>query len=679
MASRYLSVGACTALVSSVVAGVLSAGCSPAPPPAPTTSAPATPVVRVESPKVFDGTSLNGWKTVGPAQWKAENGDLVGTVTTGGGWLVLDSVYGDTGVELTFECDKCEPGVMIRSSQQGNQTSGVFFELSGPSAGTLFRVALDAEGREVSRKPMPRYTAQIVSEGPKYLVTGGCAPVPCTGIKDAHGGGAGSPGSIVAQGAMALKVGAPNTLLFSAGGGNVLTGNFNGTRIPNTVMDDGPMHGRIALKVGGPAGATLRVKRVFVRDYTVRVAGIAPEQTDPRFRKILLSDIFYAEGVGAGDLNRDGKMDVVAGPFVYLGPDFQEARELYLPATVNIAGSEYPGGPPTPQVGAITHGNYPPSFMSWVYDFNNDGWNDIFQVMSFGPRPTFSGHVFINPKGERRHWDNHEVVPLITNEANQFVDVDGDGKPELTMQLATKSSWSDAQVGYAKPDWTDATKPWTFVPVSEKGTWSGHGLATGDVNADGRVDLVSPVGWFEQPAKGTAPGLWTLHKSRFGNGGADIYVYDVNGDKRPDIVTSLAAHGPGLAWFEQKADGSFEQHMIMNAPADRKSPEELAFTELHALTLADIDGDGLQDIVTGKRWWSHGYRYDEEDDLTHPPVLYWFKLNRSADGKVEYTPNLINNYSGVGVQVVTADIDGNGKPDVLQSARKGTSIFLNQP
>jgi hypothetical protein len=227
------------------------------------------------------------------------------------------------------------------------------------------------------------------------------------------------------------------------------------------------------------------------------------------------------------------------------------------------------------------------------------------------------------------------------------------------------------------------------VPVSERATWSGHGLATGDVNGDGRLDLVSPVGWFEQPAPGTPAGLWTLHKAvvktpagetvaRFGNGGADIYVYDVNNDKRPDIITSLAAHGPGLAWFEQMADGSFEQRTIMRAPAEKTSPSEVAFTELHALTLADMDGDGLQDIVTGKRWWSHGYRYDEENDIVDPPVLYWFKLNRLADGKVEYTPHLINNYSGVGVQIVTPDIDGNGKPDVLVSARKGTQIFLNQ-
>lgn len=76
----------------------------------------------------------------------------------------------------------------------------------------------------------------------------------------------------------------------------------------------------------------------------------------------------------------------------------------------------------------------------------------------------------------------------------------------------------------------------------------------------------------------------------------------------------------------------------MRAPAEA-APGELAFTELHALTMADIDGDGLQDIVTGKRWWSHGSRYDDENDLAHPPVLYWFKLTRTADGQVPWRPN----------------------------------------
>ena len=90
-----------------------------------------------------------------------------------------------------------------------------------------------------------------------------------------------------------------------------------------------------------------------------------------------------------------------------------------------------------------------------------------------------------------------------------------------------------------------------------------------------------------------------------------------------------------------------------------------------------MNGDNLKDIVTGKRWWSHGY-IPEENEIDSAPVLYWFQLVRRPGGEVEFIPHLINNDSGVGTQIVAADMNGDGKPDVLTTARKGTFLFINQ-
>jgi len=189
------------------------------------------------------------------------------------------------------------------------------------------------------------------------------------------------------------------------------------------------------------------------------------------------------------------------------------------------------------------------------------------------------------------------------------------------------------------------------------------------------MDLIEKDGWWEQPSSLANDPQWEFHKAPFGSGGAQMYAYDVNGDGLNDVITSLAAHGFGLAWYEQLREGGFREHVIMN-----KQPREnrygVKFSELHALDLVDMDGDGLKDIVTGKRFWSHGRIGDPDRNDT--AVIYWFQLVRGPDKSVDFVPHLIHDDSGVGTQAVAGDINGDGLPDVVIGNKKGTFVMLHE-
>ncbi len=201
-------------------------------------------------------------------------------------------------------------------------------------------------------------------------------------------------------------------------------------------------------------------------------------------------------------------------------------------------------------------------------------------------------------------------------------------------------------------------------------------MGVGDVNGDKRLDLLEKDGWWEQPASLAGDPVWRFHKLPMGTGGSQMHVYDVNGDGLNDIISALEAHGFGLAWYEQYREGSeirFREHVFMN-----KDPKEnkygVKFSELHAIDLVDMDGDGVKDIVTGKRFWSHGRMGDP--DRNDQAVLYWFKLVRGADKGVDFVPYLIDNDSGVGTQVVATDINGDGLPDIVVGNKKGAFVHL---
>jgi hypothetical protein len=394
------------------------------------------------------------------------------------------------------------------------------------------------------------------------------------------------------------------------------------------------------------------------------------QEREPRvFQKISLHDQFWSEGASLGDFNHDGKQDVVAGPFWWEGPAFQKRHE-YAPADRTF---DLKLGPVTTVKVPGFHGvlgrenAYSENFFAFPWDFNADGWADIL-IIGFPGRDT---SWYENPRGRERHWVRHKVFDQTDNESPTFADITGDGKPELV--CSTKGAY-----GYASPNWSDAAKPWAWHPISPARGYERftHGMGLGDVNGDLRLDLLEKDGWWEQPASLAGDPVWIHHPVSFGQGGAQMYAYDVDGDGLNDVITSLEAHGFGLAWFRQTREGKeikFQRHLIVGREP-RESRYGVKFSEIHAIDLVDIDGDGLKDIVTGKRFWSHGPTGDPDGNMA--AVIYWFKLVRRSGRTVDFVPYLIDDNTGVGTQIVAADANGDGLPDVVVGNKKGAFVFL---
>jgi len=395
------------------------------------------------------------------------------------------------------------------------------------------------------------------------------------------------------------------------------------------------------------------------------------------FERHQLTDQFWAEGSAAGDINHDGTPDVVYGPFWFAGPSYQ-ARYEYRPATATWQTKAPDGSEKTVRgyEGALgTQNAYSDNFFTWTYDFNGDDWTDILIV----GMPGEPAHWFENPKGRAGHWQRHRIFAKIDNESPTFTDLTGDGRPELVCNNA-------GQFGYAAPDWTDPARPWTWHGVTPDNKYDryNHGLGVGDVNGDGRPDLLEKDGWWEHPASLDGDPVWQHHAFVFSPptdqgmpvGGAQMFAYDVNGDGLNDVITCFASHGYWLVWWEQTRAGNattFKQHTIVGKrPAD--SPHGIVFSQPHAIDLVDINGDGLLDILTGKRFWAHGPEGDVEPNA--PAVLYWFQLVRSRDHGALFLPWCVDDDSGVGTQVSTADLNGDGRPDVVTGNKKGAYIFL---
>ncbi len=388
---------------------------------------------------------------------------------------------------------------------------------------------------------------------------------------------------------------------------------------------------------------------VFLKNVLIFSLGAeqpALSETLVQFDKQVLSERFFSEGACFADIDRDGDADIVSGPYWYEGPQFEKRHAYEEPLGVWIK----------------AYSNF---FFTFAHDFNNDQRPDILAI----PMPGQAAHWYENPGATAKAWQKHLALTDVGNESPHLTDLTGDGQPELICCRGGK-------IGYAEPNWTAPTEPWKFTEIADRGYGRfTHGLGIGDIDQDGHMDVLEKNGWWEQ----RSPTEFQFHAVKFAGptGGAQMFAHDFDGDGDNDVISSQNAHGWGLTWFEQSRDAQggiqFSSRPIMTANA-ADNPYGLAISQMHALALADIDGDGLQDVVTGKRFYAHG---GNDPGAHESPVLYWFRTLRSPDG-VAFEPWKIDDRSGVGTQLTVGDVTGDGHPDVVIGNKLGTYVMRQQ-
>ncbi|AYQ32390.1 VCBS repeat-containing protein [Runella sp. SP2] len=376
------------------------------------------------------------------------------------------------------------------------------------------------------------------------------------------------------------------------------------------------------------------------------------------FKKTTLTREFISEGATVADLNRDGKMDIVAGYYWFEAPTWK-VHQMH-PADAKQTES--------PAVGFGMFSNvfnprkeYSNSFLNLGMDVNLDGWDDVV-IIDFPGKPAF---WFENPKNKAvKAWTKHIIADSmgVSNESPAFVDIDKDGRLDILCGDPAKKQivWLKAPTKKGETKWQRF--PLTGEKVAGTENFS-HGIGYGDLNKDGLNDIVVREGWFEG-TKDLGSGNWKFHPANLGDPCSHMQILDVDGDGKNDVV-SASAHALGVWWHQQITDAqgnlNFKTHLISTTTA-----------QTHSSIMADLNGDGKKEYITGKRFLAHHGRDPGDADAS---ILFWLAF---TPGKAPYwTEHLIDNDSGSGLNVTVKDMNNDKTLDIVIANKNGVYLFVN--
>ncbi len=366
----------------------------------------------------------------------------------------------------------------------------------------------------------------------------------------------------------------------------------------------------------------------------------------------------FSETASVLDVDNDGDYDIAAGRNWYEAPNW-------------IKHSDF-------RSGAETNGPETESNSEFAMDVDGDGWED---VVSSGWMFMKGAFWYQNPQNKPGKWKSYRMHHAYNMEGVIHGDIDGDGDEDI---LVNHWNLVDGQ-GMTWIEHLDEAPYWKEYVVGREGDTHGNGL--GDVNMDGNMDIVTGQGWYEQPTGGATVTPWKFHADwKFQDNHTDAtstahpnMVYDVNEDGLNDVIIG-SGHAYGIVWMEQHmqaGERSWTEHWI-----------EKEFSQFHTMAMADLNGDGKPDLVTGKRLMAH---YGGDVGAFEPLFVFWYDIDGGNFNRhilsynyLPYYPNeggknpVPNMVVGTGMKINIKDMDHDGDNDVILAGKGGLYVFYNE-